>query len=307
MEPASVTEADVRDTVRALGLAGRALCVHASLRSFGWVEGGARTVVDAILAEGCTLLVPTFSGAAFEVWPDPPDLIPRNGWPAESRPERGPESSRIYSPASTEIDADMGAIPAAVLATPGRVRGDHPLDSFAAVGPLAHALVDGQGPRDVYAPLEALVASHGFVVLMGVGFERMTLLHLAEQRAGRALFVRWALGAAGEVVRARVGGCSEGFPRLAPILAPLTSETMVGASRWLAMPAADALSAAAAARGPIPTSPTAAIRPASAATTRCSAAQWSSAKGDEGLGANSSAGGRKWRSGSGISIYGQTR
>jgi len=52
---------DIRQAVRDLGLAARPLCVHASLRSFGSVEGGARAVVDGLLAEGCTVLVPTFS------------------------------------------------------------------------------------------------------------------------------------------------------------------------------------------------------------------------------------------------------
>ncbi|HEX8905597.1 MAG TPA: AAC(3) family N-acetyltransferase, partial [Longimicrobiaceae bacterium] len=155
---------------------------------------------------------------------------------------------RIYTPASPEVDAaDMGAIPAAVLSIPGRVRGAHPLDSFTAAGPLAHALVDAQDAEHVHAPLEALAAFQGAVVLMGVGFERMTLLHLAEERAGRAPFVRWANGPSGEVVRARVGGCSEGFGKLAPVLAPLAREMTVGESRWLVLPAAETVAAAAAA------------------------------------------------------------
>ena len=35
-----VTTGDIRKAIRNLGLAGRLLCVHSSLRSFGWVEGG---------------------------------------------------------------------------------------------------------------------------------------------------------------------------------------------------------------------------------------------------------------------------
>jgi aminoglycoside N3'-acetyltransferase len=37
-----VTTSDIRLAIRNLGLAGRPLCVHSSLRSFGWVEGGAQ-------------------------------------------------------------------------------------------------------------------------------------------------------------------------------------------------------------------------------------------------------------------------
>ena len=56
-----VTLDDIRGTVSHLGLAGKAVCLHSSLRSFGWVEGGASAVVDAFLFEESTLLVPTFS------------------------------------------------------------------------------------------------------------------------------------------------------------------------------------------------------------------------------------------------------
>lgn len=245
MHPDGVTGAEIRNAIRALGVAGKPVCAHSSLRSFGWVEGGAAAVVDAFLAEGCTLLVPTFSGAAFEAWPDPPDAIERNGWSGPFPAERDPGD--VYTPASAAIDADVGAIPAAVLAMPGRVRGVHPLDSFAAVGPLAHALVRAQGPRHVYAPLEALVAAGGAVVLMGVGLDRLTLIHMAEQRAGRALFVRWARDARGEIVRVRVGGCSGGFGKLAAALAPAIRKTDVGRSRWMVMDAAEALELATAA------------------------------------------------------------
>lgn len=244
--PNGGTDTAIRAAIRTLGLAGKPVCVHSSLRSFGWVEGGAGAVVDAFLAEGCTLLVPTFSGAAFEAWPDPPDAIERNGWRGPFPADRS-AGAEVFTPASTTIDADLGAIPAAVLAMPGRVRGAHPLDSFAAVGPLAHALVGGQNPQHVYAPLEALMASGGAVVLMGVELTAMTLIHLAEHRAGRALFVRWARDAGGEIARVRVGGCSGGFGNLDAALAPAIRRVDVGQSRWMVMDAAQALDLATAA------------------------------------------------------------
>jgi hypothetical protein len=100
-------------------------------------------------------------------------------------------------PASNEIDDDMGALPAAVLARPGRVRGDHQLSSFTAIGPLAEQLMRDQAPLHVFAPLEALTDTGGVVLLMSVGLDSTTLLHLAEQRAGRTLFRRWANGPEG--------------------------------------------------------------------------------------------------------------
>jgi len=139
----------------------------------------------------------------------------------------------------------MGAIPAAVLAMPGRVRGRHPLDSFAAIGPRAAELVSGQTASNVYAPLKALARVDGFVLLMGVGLERLTLLHLAEESAGRVLFRRWANDPEGRPSAVEVGGCSEGFGRLEPHLRPIVRKVKVGQSLWTLLPAAQAVSLAA--------------------------------------------------------------
>ena len=54
----TVRHEDLVSGIKSLGLSGKALCVHSSLRSFGWVEGGADAVVDALLSEGCTVMVP---------------------------------------------------------------------------------------------------------------------------------------------------------------------------------------------------------------------------------------------------------
>jgi len=237
-----VTGADIQHALRSLDLSGCCLCVHSSLRSFGWVEGGARAVVDAVLAEGCTLLVPTFT--EFQVSPPPHRRPARNGYDY-SQGAAGGNTSALYSCDMTEIaEEDMGAIPAAVLRMPQRVRGTHPLCSFAAIGPLAHNLITGQAPLDVNAPLRALAETDGFVVLMGVGLEAMTLLHLAEQWAGRALFRRWANDPEGRVVEVETGGCSNGFHALESLLSPLMREAQVGDSRWRVFPAQGVLEAA---------------------------------------------------------------
>jgi aminoglycoside N3'-acetyltransferase len=86
----------------------------------------------------------------------------------------------------------MGAIPAALLQRPGRQRGRDPMGSFAAVGPFAEQLIQHQTASDPFAHFRELVALGGSVVLMGVGLDRLTLLHQAEQLAGRNLFMRWA-------------------------------------------------------------------------------------------------------------------
>ena len=73
-----VTAQDIRESVRDLGLSGRPLCVHPSLRSFGWGEGGASAVVEGLLSEGCTVMVPMFS-YTFAVPPPPGRRLARNG------------------------------------------------------------------------------------------------------------------------------------------------------------------------------------------------------------------------------------
>ena len=244
VHPPSVASAALRRAVRALGLAGRPVCVHASLRSFGWVEGGARTVVGAFLAEGCTVLVPAFA-SAFRAPPPAGWWLPQNAWAPGAGADAAPGGGRGYTPDTPEIDRDLGAVPAAVVATPGRRRGAHPSDSFAAVGPLADALIRGQRPLDNYAPLRALAERDGAAALLGVGLRKLTLLHLAEQRAGRRAFRRWARGATGRPIEVATGSCSKGFPRLEAVLRPLGQEATVGQSRWRVFPAAAALDAAA--------------------------------------------------------------
>ncbi|MFA9456622.1 helix-turn-helix domain-containing protein [Halalkalibacter sp. AB-rgal2] len=51
----------VTDTLRKVGLSNKPICLHSSLRSFGWVEGRAETIIKGFLDLGCTMLVPEFS------------------------------------------------------------------------------------------------------------------------------------------------------------------------------------------------------------------------------------------------------
>jgi aminoglycoside 3-N-acetyltransferase len=74
----------------------------------------------------------------------------------------------------------------------------------------------------------------------------MTLLHAAEEEAGRVPFMRYALTNNG-VVAFATGGCSDGFGKLMPALEPLCTEALVGKSQWRIFPATEALQTAAAA------------------------------------------------------------
>lgn len=227
----------------------RPVMVHASLRSFGAsIAGGVDALLDALLADNRTIVVPTFTEPQFGV-AAPSNLRPqRNGidyatFPAAPTPPKG----AAYTVDCGLINPHLGVLPAALLDRAGTVRGMHPLNSFAARGPLADKLISTQSPDDVYGPIRELAAHDGLILLIGVGLNRMTALHLAEQQSGRRLFLRWARNADGRIHMVEVGSCSEGFPRLEPVLNPLARTIAVHGSRWLAYPARPTLAVATAA------------------------------------------------------------
>lgn len=169
-----ITEPRLRDDLVALGVApGDLLTVHSSLSSLGWVEGGAPTVVHALLEtlgdEG-TLAMP----AATPQCAAPPG--------ADAAPPGLPVFDRATTPTR------MGAIAEAFRTWPGTVRSAHPLESVCARGPQADAIVAdhplpfSEGPGTPFGRLADLGSG---VLLLGVGFNRCTALHLAETRAAR--------------------------------------------------------------------------------------------------------------------------
>ena len=223
-------------------LADKAVCVHASMRSFGSARVDADVLLDMLLALGCTVVVPTFTYDLEQ--PPPMGVRPeRNGWDYD---EWMPEAhDGRFDPNDNLISLrDMGAFPAALLRRPDRVRGNHPVDSFSALGPRAAEIIGTQEPMRVYGPLEK-VCDGGVVLLVGVDYTSLTLLHYAEQRAGRSLFQRWAKDKDGSLITCEVGGCSTGFNRFEGIL-PHYDE-LVGACRFRLLDAGACVDAAAAA------------------------------------------------------------
>ena len=249
---------DLRMAIRFMGVGGEVVCLHSRLGSFPWVGDGygnlglARAIVGLFLDAGCTLVVPTYTDH-FSC-PPPDGVSParnavsrnagsawryhsliRQSWRDRGLPEGYTKSTRMVDMKS------MGIVPVVVANWPGRSRGGHPLMSFSAVGPRAREVVRLQTPSKPHGHFDAVDR----FLMMGTPFERLTLIHYAEQRSGRQLFVRWArVGQAAKVTAVRYGGCSEGFGRLGPILRPLAREAYVGDSRWLALPREAALDAA---------------------------------------------------------------
>jgi aminoglycoside 3-N-acetyltransferase len=246
-----VTQADVSLRAERLGLAGRPICLHASLRSFPSLENGAATLIDGLLDADATVLVATMANDAFAVPPPINDRPARNAIDYAEKDRLAaaapwPGQTDIYDDTRTEVDSWLGATSAYVAKRPDRLRCRRTPD-FSVVGPLAEELMATEVEADVFGPLRALVAHSGWVLLAGVTLIRMTLLHLAEVEAGRKPFVRWMRGPDGSTIRCRGGECSLGFDRLAPILEPIERTTAVGQSLWQAFPAAEAVGSVAAA------------------------------------------------------------
>ncbi|MEM9465046.1 MAG: AAC(3) family N-acetyltransferase [Actinomycetota bacterium] len=169
----------IRAQLAALGVSpGATVMVHSSLRRIGYVLGGAPTCVRAlidILGPEGTLVMPAFSPAVS----DP------SAW---SEPAIGAglvEVARRHVPAfdPETTPTTMGAIPEAFRNWPGSERSAHPQVSVIARGPRAaaitvpHTLEWGQGAG---SPFERMYELDVEVLLLGVGFNRATMLHYAE-------------------------------------------------------------------------------------------------------------------------------
>ncbi len=178
---------------------GSTLVVHSSLSSLGWVCGAAQAVITAlrsVLGESGTLVVPTGTGSAVpSEWSSP--AVPRSWWETieASMPDFDP---RLSGP------RNMGVIPSTLLRLPSTKRSGHPYVSLAAWGPRAAEVTDGH--QLAYglgedSPLARVYDLDGWVLLLGVGHDRNTSLHLAEYRA------EWPSKRARTVrIPARVGG-----------------------------------------------------------------------------------------------------
>jgi aminoglycoside 3-N-acetyltransferase len=229
----AVTVDDIRRGLEMLGLSGAQAEVHTSLSSFGYVEGGAGAVVEALTGTLATVLVPTFCFEAM-VAPPPGDRPARNGLTyAEGAPEK---PARPFDPQTSPVDPDMGIVPRSVLALPGACRSGHPLLSWTACGVGAEELARDHPWDRPQQPLQRLAQAGGYVVLLGVGLTACTAIHLAEELVGRAPFIRWVRGRDGAAHRARCAGCSAGFDQMLPYLQDVLLEVYIGPCRVLCAP-----------------------------------------------------------------------
>lgn len=80
----------------------------------------------------------------------------------------------------------MGSVAEMFRKWPGAVRSDHPARSVAAYGWYAEYLTEHHDLSDIFgesSPLARLYGLDGYVLLIGVGYDKNTSLHLADVRA----------------------------------------------------------------------------------------------------------------------------
>jgi aminoglycoside 3-N-acetyltransferase len=138
------------------------LLIHSALSSFGYVDGGAESVVTAMMHEArereITLVMP------------------------------------FHSRGDTEVN---GRIAAAFGASRKTVRSTHPELAFCASGPRARSLLSfhraeyGLGEK---SPLGKLYRADASILMLGTGYETCTAMHLAEYRLEGRDFVTCGSG-----------------------------------------------------------------------------------------------------------------
>ena len=166
-----VTKQDIIAGLIGLGLkCGDNVIVHSSLSSFGYVTGGADTVIDALMelltAEG-TLVMPSFNhGAPYD-------------------------EGNIFD--ITKTATVSGIIADTFWQRAGVLRSMNPTHPFAAWGKNAekytaeHHLHDSMGEN---SPLGLLWKDNGYCLLLGVGYGANTFHHFVETDSGASCISR---------------------------------------------------------------------------------------------------------------------
>lgn len=166
----------------ALGIRrGGVLMVHASLRGTGTAPERVRDALLGALGPHGTLIVPAFTPENSRTSRAHRALVAGLD---EEQARAFREDMLPFRPATTPCPT-MGALAECVRTTPGAVRSAHPQTSLAGLGPRAAELLDGHHPHchlGERSPLARLYEADAQVLLLRVGFEVCSALHLAEYR-----------------------------------------------------------------------------------------------------------------------------
>ncbi|MDO4474880.1 MAG: AAC(3) family N-acetyltransferase [Eubacteriales bacterium] len=183
MPEKAINKSELVTDLKQLGLQeGDTVIVHTSLKKIGYVCGGAQTVIEALIdvvGENGTIVMPAQSwknldpetGVHWEVDESQWDYI-RENWPAYDK---------NLTPTNT-----MGAVAEMFRQWPGSIRTDHPARSLCAWGRHAAYITRQHTLSDIFgegSPLARLYELDAKVLLLGVGYDKNTSLHLADVRA----------------------------------------------------------------------------------------------------------------------------
>lgn len=156
------TKQDLKQNLKEMGIKPHdTLLVHSSMKSIGEVDGGADTVLDALmeyLSEGLLIL-------------------PTHTWYSMS------EYHSVYDPRLEP--ACVGILPNLFMKRKGVLRSLHPTHSVAVYGVDSEAFIEGEENRTTPCPpggcYDRLKERKGKILLIGVGHERNTFIHCVEE------------------------------------------------------------------------------------------------------------------------------
>jgi aminoglycoside 3-N-acetyltransferase len=184
--PGPVTPARLVRDLRKLGVTkGQTLLAHVSLRSIGWVDGGAEAVVaalrQAVGASGNVVMLTATQENSRSSRAHQAKIAGLAPGVVEKYLQTMPAFDVDHTP------CDTGAVAEALRTarSAGAVRSEHPQSSFAAIGPDAAQLMAGhllECHHGEDSPLAKLYARDARVLMIGVGYRACTAIHLAEYR-----------------------------------------------------------------------------------------------------------------------------
>lgn len=216
-----LTFEELKSALDSLDLGGRPAIAHASLRSFGAIQGGAETVLKALLGSVDGLIMPAFTYKTMiipEVGP------PNNGIQYGSQLDVNRMAEPFHN--TMPVDPLIGTLAEIFRHFPGAVRTAHPILSF--LGVNSNTALDAQTLYNPFAPIGTLADQDGWVLLMGVNHSVNTSFHYGEKLAGRHQFVRWALTKKRIVECRGYPGCSDGFEDIRPETVDFVQRVEVG-------------------------------------------------------------------------------
>ena len=226
--PAGLTAHDIQTALEdSLGVHKElSLIAHVGFELLGPVQGGPATVAGAILAAAGTVVMPAFTYQT--------QIVPQNGPPDNALDygtgDQQNAKAEIFR-SDLPVHPDCGSVAETLRQDADTLRSTHPILSFIAQGPHAREALASQTRQNPLGPIAWLEAHEGAVLLMGLDQRHNFSLHLAEQRAGRKTFTRWALTLDDIEELHHIPGCMEGFNDIWADLMQFASVVHIGLAR----------------------------------------------------------------------------